>query len=96
VRPAGLTPRGQVFVCTNARAPDDPLRSACGAHGPEVFRALKAAQLGRSGVWVTATGCQGHCPPAGCAVALHPDNTHLVDVTAGDVPVLLRVLCQKP
>ncbi|MBI5517522.1 MAG: (2Fe-2S) ferredoxin domain-containing protein [Deltaproteobacteria bacterium] len=98
MRPAPRAPSAQVYVCTNARAPEDPLRSACGEHGPGVFRALKAEVFRRSGgrVWVTATGCQGHCPRGGCAVALQPSNTHLVDVTEGDVPALTEVLCKGP
>lgn len=80
-------------MCTNARAPDDPLRSGCGAAGPQVYLALKSAVL-RAGrtqdVWVTATGCLGHCPRRGCAVALHPSNTQLVEVEAPDAAAVLH------
>lgn len=85
-----LRPRVHVLVCTNARRPDDPLRSGCGASGPEVFATLKRATAGiASRVWVTATGCLGHCPRSGCAVAIHPRNEHLVEVVAEDVPAVL-------
>jgi (2Fe-2S) ferredoxin len=93
VTPAKLTPAVHLFVCTNARRPDDPLRSGCGAHGPAVFSALKRATIAGGSaarVWVTATGCLGHCPAAGCAVAVYPRNEHLVSVVEADVPALLE------
>ena len=90
MRPSPLRPRVHVLVCTNARRPDDPLRSGCGASGPEVFATLKRATAGVAArVWVTATGCLGHCPRSGCAVAIHPHNEHLVEVIAEDVPAVL-------
>lgn len=88
-----LRPAVQLFVCTNARAPGDPLRSGCGASGPAVFAALKRAVLSSGAgarVWVTATGCQGHCPASGCAVAVYPRNEHLVEVAEADAPAVLR------
>ena len=92
MRASALRPRVHVLVCTNARRPDDPLRSGCGASGPEVFARLKRAaaeaRLGAS-AWVTATGCLGHCPARGCAVAIHPHNEHLVEVVVDDVPAVL-------
>ncbi len=89
MKPAALRPAAQVFVCTNARRPGDPLRSGCGAAGPALFAALKrlAIEGGLAGrVWVTATGCMGQCPPSGCAVAVYPRNEHLVAVVEDDAP----------
>lgn len=88
-----LRPRVHLFVCTHARRGDDPLRSGCGAAGPGVFSALKRRTLAgglASRVWITSTGCLGHCPPAGCTVTVHPSNVHLVEVTEADVDVILR------
>ncbi len=87
-------PAAQWFVCTNARPAGDPLASGCGAEGPGVFSALKQSVLrggglGR-GVWVTATGCLGHCPRSGCAAVLYPRNRHFTEVTLADVPELVR------
>lgn len=93
MRPARLRPLRQIFVCTNRRGDDDPLRSGCGDAGPAVFTALKSAALRAASprdVWVTATRCLGHCPPRGCAVAMHPQNVHLVEVEAGDVDAVLH------
>jgi predicted metal-binding protein len=93
VRPAGARPIAQVFVCTNARRPDDPLRSGCGAAGPALFTTLKRLVIDggvASRVWVTATGCQGHCPREGCAVTLYPKNEHLVEAAETDARELLR------
>lgn len=91
MKPAAMRPRVQVLVCTHARAPTDPLASGCGAAGPAVFSAMKRAVIasGRAArVWVTATGCMGHCPRVGCSVALHPMNEHHVEVTEADAPAL--------
>lgn len=93
VRASNLRPAVQLFVCTNARGPDDALRSGCGASGPAVFSALKRAVLASGAsarVWVTATGCQGHCPASGCAVTVYPRNEHLVEVVEADVTDVLR------
>ncbi len=92
MKPSPLRPRVHLLVCTNARRADDPLRSGCGATGPAVFDALKRATVGggvSARVWVTATGCLGHCPRSGCAVAIHPHNEHLIEVTADDVAAVL-------
>ena len=90
MRPSTLRPRVHLLVCTHARRPDDPLRSGCGASGPAVFATLKRATAGIAArVWVTATGCLGHCPRSGCSVVLHPHNEHLVEVVEGDVPAVL-------
>lgn len=93
MKPAPLRPRVQLFVCTNAREASDPLRSACGTHGPRVYQALKrgVATAGRSvDVWVTRTLCLGQCPASGCAVAIQPGNEHWVDVTEGEADALLE------
>jgi len=90
MRPSTMRPRVHVLVCTHARRSDDPLRSGCGEGGPAVFEAMKRETAGvASRVWVTATGCLGHCPRRGCAVAIHPHNEHLVEVVAEDVPAVL-------
>lgn len=93
MRPSSLRPIAQVFVCTHARRPDDPLRSGCGASGPALFTALKKAvtEGGVAGrVWITATGCQGHCPRTGCSVTLHPKNEHLIEAAEPDAREILR------
>ncbi len=94
-----LRPASHVLVCVNARGPDDPLRSGCGAAGPAVFSSLKRAALGAglaSRVWVTSTGCLGHCPRVGCSVVIHPQNVHLVEVTDADVPALVARALHSP
>lgn len=99
MKPATLVPRVHLLVCGNARASEDPLRSGCGAAGPPVFDALKAAVLGAGlgrAVWVTRTRCLGHCPRVGCAVVVHPRNAHRVEVTVDDVPALLRDALSVP
>src|SRR5690242_2094843 len=92
MEPARFKPRVQIFVCANARAPDDPLASACGTAGPGVCGAIKRA-VGAAGrvrdVWVTRTGCLGHCPPKGCSVALYPENEQFVNVTEGDAAAIV-------
>ncbi len=85
-------PFAQIFVCTHARPPDDPLASGCGVAGPDVFRALKSLVIhvaGQGDVWVTATACLGHCPRKGCSVTVHPHNVHFVEVTAADAEGLI-------
>ncbi len=100
MKPARIAPVAQLFVCTNARASDDPLQSRCGEHGGIVLAALKrkVAQLGRvSDVWVTKTGCLGQCPKDGCSVVIAPSGEQWVDVREGDVTALLeRALQRKP
>src|SRR4051812_38163803 len=94
MEPARFKPRAQVFVCANVRASDDPLASGCGKAGPDVFCAIKRAitKAGRvHDVWVTRTGCLGHCPPFGCSVALYPGNEQLSRVTEGDVAAIVAV-----
>lgn len=98
MRPSTLRPRRQLFVCTNQRAAEDPLRSGCGAEGPRVFLALKTATLRRGltrDLWITASGCLGHCPDKGCAVAVHPENRHLVEVTVDDVTEVLHLAADR-
>ncbi len=90
MRASSLRPRVQLFVCTHVRGAEGPLRSGCGAAGPEVFATLKRATAGIAArVWVTATGCLGHCPGSGCAVVIYPHNEHLVEVIAEDAPAVL-------
>lgn len=99
MRPARLRPLRQIFVCTNRRADDDPLRSSCGAVGPGLYVALKSAVLRSSvgrDVWVTATGCLGHCPRRGGSVVIHPLNEHLVEVDASDVAAILQAATAAP
>jgi predicted metal-binding protein len=87
MNPARFRPRAQLFVCTNQRRADDPLASGCGVAGPRVYDALKreVARAGRvADTWVTRTGCLGHCPRGGCAVALYPGNEHFIDVDEHD------------
>lgn len=98
MRTSPIRPRRQLFVCTNARSEDDPLRSGCGHAGPGVFLALKTAALRRglsASVWITASRCLGHCPGVGCAVAIHPANAHLVEVEVGDVDALLQLAVES-
>ncbi len=93
MKPARIAPRVQLFVCTNARAADDPLQSACGSHGASVFAALRAeaSRLGVVGaVWITRTACLGHCPREGCSVAVYPRGGQWTDVREEDAPRLLR------
>ena len=94
MEPARLRPRTQIFVCTNERAPSDPLTSACGRAGPEVYNAVKreVASAGRIvDLWVTRTGCLGHCPPHGCAVAVYPSNQQFINVTVADAKQIAQV-----
>jgi predicted metal-binding protein len=99
MRVSNLRPRRQLFVCTNARAAEDPLRSGCGAVGPKVFLALKSQALRRGltrDLWITASGCLGHCPAQGCSVVLHPANRHLIEVEFTDVAEVLQLATQPP
>jgi (2Fe-2S) ferredoxin len=93
MKPSVLKPLAHVLVCTNQRKPEDPLRSGCGAAGPEVFASLKRRVIeGGIGarVWVTSTGCLGLCPRKGCTVSVYPANTHLVEVVTSDVDEVFR------
>ena len=94
MNPAAFKPRAQLYVCTNAREAGDPLQSACGRVGPEVYLAAKNA-VGRQGrvgdVWVTRTACQGYCPPRGCSVAIYPSGERLINVTADDTADLVAL-----
>src|SRR5437773_1796823 len=94
MEPARLRPRTQIFVCTNDRAPSDPLTSACGRAGPDVYNAIKREvdAAGRIGdLWVTRTGSLGHCPPHGCAVAVYPTNQQFINVTAAEAGQIAAV-----
>ncbi len=87
MRAATFSPKAQIFVCANTRAADDPLTSACGAHGTAVFDALRRVVRERglvSAVWITRTGCLGHCPKDGCAVAIYPAGGQWLDVRESD------------
>lgn len=91
---AHLKPRAQLFVCTNVRRADDPLKSACGEHGQRVYEQLRSEVLSRgqlSKLWITRAGCLGHCPQRGCSVVLHPANAPFVNVTDADVSTLLAL-----
>lgn len=93
MKPSSIAPRVQLFVCTNVRAAEDPLKSACGAHGLPVFNALRAeaSRLGVSGaVWITRSGCLGHCPRDGCSVVVYPRGGQWTDVRTEDTEALLR------
>lgn len=93
MRPAVLRPVAHVFVCTNVRRANDPLRSGCGTAGPTLFTRLKRLALEgavASRVWITATGCQGHCPKEGCAVSLYPACSHFIEAHEEDAHEILR------
>jgi (2Fe-2S) ferredoxin len=92
MKPAAMKPTVQLFVCTNNRDANDPLKSGCGAHGPGVYQAMKreVARRGRMvDVWVTRTLCLGQCPPVGCSVAIEPAREQWVEVRESDVTALL-------
>lgn len=65
-----------VFVCENARAPDDP-RGSCKHRGSDaIFKVLKAgvAKAGLEGVRVNRAGCLDHCE-YGPTVVVYPEAT---------------------
>ena len=71
---AELEPRLHLLVCTNRRAPGDPLGGGCGDRGDALYAELKARVAGRGdarAVWVTRTYCLGVCPKSGATVAAH-------------------------
>lgn len=87
-------PRLHLFVCANRRE-GSPLGPGCGAHGEEVYDALKSAVArvpgGTVAIWVTKTHCLGICPKTGCTVARYPSaRPILMEVTPADVPALLQ------
>lgn len=92
MRQSTFAPRAQIFVCTNQRAEDDPLKSACGAHGTAVFDAIRSEVRARgllAALWVTRTGCLGQCPREGCSVVVHPAGAQLVDVRVEDASAVV-------
>lgn len=83
-----------VWVCTNRRADDHP-RGSCAARGSEALveelkKASRAAGQGAR-VRVMSSSCIDHCEH-GITVAVMPDDVLLGQVTAGDVPALVRGL----
>lgn len=93
MRDAPLTPAlGQIFVCTNRRAPGDPLGEGCAAAGDAVHAAV-AAELARRGLrpalWLARTHCLGVCPRRGAAVALSPGGELLTEALAADASAIV-------
>lgn len=91
-----LLPESHIFVCANRRPETDPLGPGCGAHGDNVYTALKSAVLANrrtTSTWITKTACLGLCPKAGATVAVYaPGKTGAqiyIDVTTADVDSLL-------
>lgn len=83
-----------VWVCTNRRADDHP-RGSCAAKGSEALvdelkRATKGAGLAAR-VRVMSSSCIDHCEH-GITAAVMPDDVLLGQLTAEDVPALLRGL----
>lgn len=81
-----------VLVCTNAR--DSEYASCAGAHGEEVYEAVKSWLRERGVFWsrvhVARTSCLGLCSAQGTAVAIHPRNRWYSDVLPEEVPALLE------
>jgi len=92
VKISAVKRRALLFVCTNRRAPTDPLGAGCGQRGESVYEALRDA-IGRRGawrdVWLTKTHCLGVCPKSGCTVALAPSGGCIEEVEAEDADALL-------
>ncbi len=82
--------RKVVLVCTNAREGGG---NCCALRGSlPFFDVLKVAvKAAYSDVRVVRTGCLGNCD-TGVSVVIMPDNVWLGEVTAEDVPALLRLL----
>ena len=83
-----------VWICTNRRADDHP-RGSCAAKGSEAMleelkRASKAAGQGAR-VRVMASSCIDHCEH-GVTAAVMPDGVLLGQLSAADVPALVRGL----
>ncbi len=85
--------RVHLFVCVNARAPNDPLGPGCGARGAAVYAKLKD-EVARRGevqsVWVTRTFCLGVCPSEACTVAVYPKGEIVRIRTISDATALLE------
>jgi len=83
-----------VWICTNRRADDHP-RGSCAAKGSEAIveelkRATKAAGQGPR-VRVMSSSCIDQCEH-GVTVAVMPDGVLLGQITAADVPAMVRGL----
>lgn len=81
-----------VWVCTNRRADDHP-RGSCAAKGSEALveelkKASRAAGQGAR-VRVMSSSCIDHCEH-GITAAVMPDGVLLGQLTAADVPALVR------
>jgi (2Fe-2S) ferredoxin len=93
MRPAPLAPDVHFFVCTNRRAPGDPLGSGCGDAGDAVYAQMKSEVARRSAyraIWVTRAQCLGLCPRRGCAVAVYPRQQIISEAEPDDVVALFE------
>ena len=91
--PVGDLPRTHLFVCSHRRDAASPLGTGCGAHGDDVFDALKREVAERSAyrdVWVTRTACLGVCPKQGCTVVVYPAGKLFRDVRVEDAHALVN------
>lgn len=86
------TPRVQILVCANERAPG-AVKPSCGPRGgDDLYRRFKdrIKELGvRDEVIVTRTGCLKHCSQ-GITVGVWPYNLWYRRVTLDDVEEILR------
>lgn len=83
-----------LWVCTNRRADDNP-RGSCAAKGSEALieelkRASRTAGQGTR-VRIMSSSCIDHCEH-GITAAVMPDGVLLGQLTAADVPALVRGL----
>ena len=83
-----------LWVCTNRRADDNP-RGSCAAKGSEALieelkRASRTAGQGAR-VRIMASSCIDHCEH-GVTAAIMPDGVLLGQLTATDIPALVRGL----
>lgn len=83
-----------LWVCINRRADDNP-RGSCAAKGSEALieelkRASRAAGQGAR-VRIMSSSCIDHCEH-GITAAVMPDGVLLGQLTADDVPALVRGL----
>ncbi len=83
-----------MWICTNRRADDHP-RGSCAARGSEALvdelkRATRVAGQGAR-VRVMSSSCIDHCEH-GITAAVMPDDVLLGQLTAADVPALVRGL----
>jgi predicted metal-binding protein len=83
-----------LWVCTNRRADDNP-RGSCAAKGSEALieelkRASRTAGQGAR-VRIMSSSCIDHCEH-GITAAVMPDGVLLGQLTADDVPALVRGL----